>query len=523
MDHARGISVSFEGGDFGFVGQSYTAADPAQDRQATINWYLEYSQDNKSKTPTALLGCPGLDPRFSVASGPTGGEVRGCWVLPGGARAITVCGNTLAMVQMTVPATQTSIAQFSVTLFGTIATNAGRVVMRDNGIGGYVMLVDGVNGYLVNLATLAVTTIADAGFVGPDRVAFIGGWWIFNVPGTNKFATNSPTTYTTTFSASFFALKDSSSDNVVTLGELNREVWIIGERASEVWYLAGGANFAFSRIPGVEPQVGCAAKHSIASTGTALAWLARTERGENLVVKTVQYGFERISTHAIETAISSYPLVSDAIGDCYEEEGHVFYVLTFPTADKTWVYDETASKAAGIPQWHERASFESATGAFHRVRANCFMNLQNLRLVGDFVSGYIHQLSRKVFTDAGLDPASGLPTVEPLVCLRKTPILWSRENRNRLFHSSIQIDFRPGMGLQTGQGSNPHGMLRWSDDAGETFGNQHLVPVGKTGKYKNRAIKRKLGQARDRQYEWRYSEPTNRDIAGATLFAEGEA
>lgn len=515
--------MSFDGGDFGFVGQSYTASDPAQDRQQTINWYLEYSTDNKSKTPSALLGCPGLDPILTAAAVPTtGGEVRGGWVMPGGTYAIVVCGSQVGYMITTVAATQTSRAQFAFLPIGTIPTNTGRVVIRDNGIGNYVMLGDGVNGYLINLLTNTLTTIAAAGFAGPDRIAFIDGWWIFNVPGTNKFATNSPTPYTTTFAASFFALKDASSDNLVTLHELDREVWLVGERAYEVWYNAGGANFSFSRIPGVNGGTGCAAKHSIASTGKSLIWLARTERGQNFVVKTQQYGVETISTPAVAAAFASYPLVSDAIGDCYEEEDHLFYVITFPTADKTWVYDDTASKAAGTPQWHERASFTSATGAFHRIRANCFMNLQNVRIVGDFLSGYLHQLSRAFFTDAGFDPATGLPTEEPLVCLRRAPTLWSRENRNRLFHSSLQIDFRPGMGRQTGQGSDPHGMLRWSDDAGETYGNQHLVPLGKTGRYKNRAIKRKLGTARDRVYEFSYSDPTNRDIVGATLFAEGE-
>jgi hypothetical protein len=514
--------VSFEGGDFGFVGQSYTAADPGQDRQAAINWFTEFSQDSKSKTPVALLGAPGLNPLFSVASGPSGGEVRGGWLLPGGTSAIVVCGNAVSRVTMTVPATQTSIAQFSVTLFATIATNNGQVAIRDNGIGGYVMIGDGLNGYLVNLATNTLTTITDAGFVGPDKIAFIDGWWICNVPGTNRFVTNGPTPYSLTFPAAFFALKDSSSDNLVTLMENSRECWLVGERASEVWYNAGGANFSFSRIPGVAPQIGCAAKQSIARLGASLAWLAKSERGENVVIKTDQYGYTPISTQAVAAAISSYPLVSDAIAFVYEEEEHLFYQLTFPTADKTWVYDATASDIAGTPQWHERASFTSSTGQFHRARANCFMNFQNLRMVGDFVSGYMHQMTRAVFTDAGFNSTTGLATTEPLVCVRRTPILWSRENRKRLFHSSLQIDFRPGVGLQTGQGSDPQVMIRWSDDAGESFGNEHWVTIGKAGRFKNRAMVRRLGQARDRQYEARFSDPVRRDIAGATLNASGE-
>lgn len=505
------------GGDFGFVGASYTAPDPYQDRQRTLNYYPEISQDDKSKTATALLGCPGNNPLFSVAATAVGGEVRGCWVLPGGDRAIAVCGNNAALIVMTVPATQTSIAQFSVSIFGTLLTNAGPVCIRDNGPGGFVVIVDGPFGYLIDLALPTVLVqITDPGFLGADRVAFIDGWLIFNRPGTQTFYTTGPTPYTVTFPGSFFALKDSSSDNLVTLFEQNRELWLVGERTTEVWYDAGGANFAFSRIPGVAPQIGCSAVHSIARLGSALVWLGLSERGQNVVIKTEQYSYSDISTRAVEAAISTYPLVSDAIGFVYEEEGHLFYVLTFPTADKTWVFDATSN------QWHERASFNVMTGAFHRMRANCFMNLQNIRMVGDFQSGFINQMSRQYYTDAGWDTTNLVTTMEPLIALRRTPHVWSRENRKRIFHSSIQIEFAPGVGLQTGQGSNPQAMLRWSDDGGTTFGTQHLADIGRTGRYANRAMWRRLGRARDRVYEMSISDPVKRDVVGATLFAQNE-
>lgn len=498
--------MSFEGGDFGFVGQSYTPSDPYQDSQRCINYYVEISQDDKSKTATALLGCPGLDELIYVANGSVG-EVRGCWVLPGGTKAIVVCDNVVSMVQMTVPATQTSIAQFSRTIIYTgLLTNNGPVCIRDNGPGGYAVIVDGPYGYLVNLSTNIVTQITDPGFLGADRCAFIDGWLIFNRPGTQTFYTTGPTPYTITFPGAFFALKDSSSDNLITLMENNRELWLIGERTSEVWYDAGGANFAFSRIPGVAPQIGCSAVNSIARLGSSLVWLGSSERGQNIVIQTEQYSYKDISTRAVESAISSYPLVSDAIGFTYEEDGHLFYVLTFPTADKTWCYDVSSQ------MWHERASFDSPTGAFHRFRGNCFMNFQNLRVVGDYQSGYLHQMSRKFYTDAGA----------PLIAIRRCPVIWSRENRKRIFHSSLQVEFAPGVGLQTGQGSNPQVMLRWSDDGGATFGNQHWCTIGKVGRFKNRAMWRRLGQARARVYETSFSDPTKRDVIGATLFAQGE-
>lgn len=512
------MGLNYKGGDFGFVGQAYAAPDPNQDRQRAVNWYCEYSQDGKSKTPVALLGAPGKSEVLNFAlttdgiAIPNTGGCRGVWVLPGGTDALWVVGQSVILTQMTVPATQSSIAQFARYYIGDLLTNSGPVCIRDNGPGGYAVIVDGANGYTYNIATQALAQITDPGFLGANRVAFIDGWLIFNRPDTQTFYTTGPTPYTITFPGAFFALKDSSSDNLITLMENNRELWLIGERTSEVWYDAGGANFAFSRIPGVAPQIGCSAAQSIARLGSSLVWLGKSERGENIVIKTEQYSYVDISTRAVEAAITSYPLVSDAIGFVYEEEGHLFYVLTFPTADKTWVYDQTASDAAGTPQWHERASFNPDTGILHRDKSNCFANYQNIRMVGDFQDQKAYQMSRKVYVDGDT----------PLVAIRRTPYVWSKEDRRRMFVGSLQIDFAPGVGLSAGQGSNPHLMLRSSRNGGASFGTEFFVPVGKTGEYLNRAIKRRLGVSRNYVAEVRYTEPTNRDVVGATLFAQAE-
>lgn len=517
--------MSDPGADFGFVGSSYDAPDPNQDMQRCINYYVEVSQDEKSKVPVALLGSPGLNV-LSDYNTLTGGIVltatggcRGSWVLPGGLQALVAVGTHIILMTMMVPATQTSIAQFSTANIGTLLTNSGPVSITDNGSGGYAVLVDGPYGYTYNIATGVFAQIVDPAFLGSDRVGFIDGWLLFNQPGTNNIYTNAPTPYTITFAGAFFAKKDTNSDNVVTHMENNREWWVVGERASEVWYDAGGANFGFSRIPGVSPQIGCSAKHSIARLGSSLVWLGRSERGQNVVIKTEQYSYVDISNRAIEHQISKYPLVSDAIGFTYEEEGHLFYQLTFPTADKTWVYDHTASEALGMPQWHEKASYDPATGTFHRHKANCFMNFQNIRMVGDFQQMWMYQMSRAFFTDGG----TGAIAATPLIATRRCPHLWSKEDRKRLFFSGLQIEFTAGVGSQTGQGVNPQIMLRWSDDNGQTFGNQHLVPIGKAGKTKNRAIKRRLNWAWDRVFEAQFSDPVSRDVVGATLFATKEA
>lgn len=593
----------FEGDDPGFVGGAYEAPMLLQDAQRLINWYVEIDPSTHAKEPIALLGSPGLNPLFS-AFADQGKNLRGGWVLPGLQQALIVCGNIVSLVTITVQATQTSIAQFSVVDVGTLNTNSGRVVMRDNGVltngsGGYVLIVDGQYGYyyriggagtfvftgsttsgsatislpgplpvgliisdsalvsdsggafgvgaLVPIASIDYNTpaiimtqtavasvasdtftlnisafgdITDPGFVGASRVAFIEGWIIINQPATRTFQTTGPVPYTLMFPPSFFALKDATTDNLATLYEQNRELWLIGDTHTEVWYNSGGATFSFSRLPGIGPRIGCAATQSIAAVGAELCWLGRIgEQGENVVVMTNQYGWTRVSTHAIEHAISSYPQVSDAIGDSYEEEGHLFYQLTFPTADATWVLDITTYEATqGKLGWFQRLSWDSTGGVYHRHRANFMMNFADIRMCGDYQTGQVHQQSRQIYTEVD---NVGVPGA-PLRAQRRTPHLWSRRNRKRVFYSSLQIEFTPGVGLQTGQGSNPQVMIRWSDDGGQSWGNEIWAPIGMAGETLNRAIIFQLGYARDRVWEANYSDPTPRDIIGATLFGEGE-
>jgi hypothetical protein len=65
-------------------------------------------------------------------------------------------------------------------------------------------------------------------------------------------------------------------------------------------------------------------------------------------------------------------------------------------------------------------------------------------------------------------------------------------------------------------------MLRWSDDGGFTWSNEHWASIGLAGQTKNRCTWNRLGQAWDRVYEGNFSDPVPRDIIGATLFGEGE-
>ena len=64
---------------------------------------------------------------------------------------------------------------------------------------------------------------------------------------------------------------------------------------------------------------------------------------------------------------------------------------------------------------------------------------------------------------------------------------------------------------------NPKAMLRWSNDGGSTWSKEYWQNIGQQGKYKNRAIWRRLGTSRDRIFEVVVSDPVKAVIVSANL------
>lgn len=513
-------------GDFGFVGGEDVAPNPMQNDQICINYYPEVDKQNP-KEVIGLLACPGL---VQLVAAPGGGApgftsaltawplpstvtnlpVRGFWEFPGAATALAVIGNTCYRISQATPATSSAFPTLALLAVGTLSTSTGPVCIRDNNAGGYAVIVDGPYGYLYNMATKAFAQITDPAFLGADRVAFIDGWWIFNRPGTQTFYTNYPQ-YGTGFNGSYFALKDASSDNLVTLEESKQQLWLIGERTTEIWYDAGGQYFPFQRLVGTMIQSGCKAAHSlsrfVADGQDGLIWFGRSERGENVIVRTRGFSAETVSTPAFSAEVATYPITSDAIGYTYLEDTHEFYVLTFPTADVTWVYDSQTGLM------HKRLSYDPYSQKFHRHRSNCFMNFAGMRIVGDYQCGAIYQLTRSVQNDAGW----------PLLGKRRAPHIWDKGPRGRVFMASLQVDFRVGQAPASGIGSDPQANLAISRDAGVTFGPRNPVSLGKIGQSRVRAMWRRLGFGRDNVVDIEIIDPVPRDIIGATLRAFSSA
>ena len=441
------------------------------------------------KEPAFLNRAPGLQFQQTIGTGP----IRALWAHQTNGSDFYVVSGTEFYKVTGLTATPT--------LLGTV-TGTGPVSIADNGT--QIFLACNPNGFIYNEVTNVFAQITDPDFPGAATVGYLDGYFVFNEPNSQKVWVTQLLDGTSVDPLDF-ASAEGSPDGLVAVNVDHREAWLFGTDSIEVWYDAGLADFPLTRIQGAFNEIGCVAAFSIAKLDNGLFWLGTDARGQGIVYRANGYTGVRVSTHAIEYAIAQYGNISDAVAYTYQQEGHAFYVLTFPTANATWVYDVSTQA------WHERAGWNTALGEFTRHRSNCQCNFGGNTVVGDYENGNIYTLSLDVYADNGgiqkwLRSWRALPT--------------GQNNLKRTAQHSLQLDCESGTGLVTGQGSDPEIMLRFSDDGGHTWSNEHLSKMGKIGEYYRRVFWRRLGMTlklRDRVYEISMTDPVKTAIMGAEL------
>lgn len=464
---------------FPFIGGSYTARSKNFAAEVCINLYPEMGSAS-SKSPAMLVGTPGKRLWLNLAGGNIRGMLRFSAVL-----SLVVCGGNIY-----------TVSNMGVSnLIHTIGTASTPVSMASNGT--LVMLVTGPDGYTINPITGVVTKVTDAGFQGADTVQFIDGYFAFNKTGTGQFQITG--LYDPAIDGLDFATAEGAPDLLLSLITDHRELWLFGETSTEVYFNSGNVDFPFERINGAFIEQGCAAKFSPAKMDNTVYWLASDERGYGTVQRAQGYQPQRISTHAVEFAISQMSRIDDAVAYTYQQEGHSFYVLNFPTAQQTWVFD------AATNLWHQRAWRDPADNTLKQDRAICQMAFAGETLVGDNSNGNIYVLDLDYFTDNG----------DPIARIRACSHLSDPEYRYQFF-DSLQVDMQTGVGLVTGQGSDPKAMLQWSDDGGYSWGNELWASIGKIGERRTRVKWRRLGRSRDRIFRVTITDPIRVIMVGAS-------
>lgn len=465
----------------GIVGPSYDQRSLPFDAQRAINLYPVFDKVG-GKDVAALYGTPGLVEFANVGAGPIRGEFKS-----GNGRVFAVSGTGVYEVD----------SDGNGTLLGALFTSEGRVTMAEGTT--QLAICDGKTLYSLTYATDSLAQVTDGDL--PSSVGYvtnIDGYFVVSENNTGRFYI-SALNDVTSWDALDYATAENNPDSLVVPLSSGGQLWLFGERTTEIWTNTGASDFPFSPITGAVMQMGVTAPFSAVEVDNSIIWVGRDSHGGGIVYRANGFTPQRISTEPIERKLQA---VSDDTSLCswtYQEEGHVFYVLMGCDLETTLVYDLTT----GL--WHERA-FLNEFGNFEQHLGSTHIYAFGKHLLGSRKDGKIYQMSLDIYDDDGEEIA------------RERIYTHIVDEMKRKRYNSLEVGFETGVGLQSGQGSDPQVSLRLSKDGARTWSDEMTASYGGAGQYRTKVKFRRLGMAEQMTFKIRTTDPVKVAITGSYLF-----
>jgi hypothetical protein len=442
--------------------------------QRLINVFAE-TQPAGAKSQVILLPTPGLDFFAEAGTGP----IRGMLEMAGALYVVS----EVAVYRVSAEGIATYLGEIE---------GGGPVSMAENGAQVLIVVPDSGKGYIVT--STSVTLITDEDFPAASSCTYIDGYFVVSEANAGAFhlsALDDGLTWN-----GDVAEAERSPDNLVRAVRVGSVLWLFGEFTTEIWSNQGAADFPFLQVSGAFVERGCAARDSVDHRLGTVFWLG----DDRVIYRSDNFQPQRISNHAIEQEIGGYATVSDAIGSIYEQEGHTFYVLTFPSEGNTWVYD------AKEGMWHERESEGYGTWRCAHV-----INYAGAALGADTEDGRIYRINPTLSTEDG-----------DKVIRVATGIAWHSENK-RVFFSRFSAEFERGASsYASGDSANIDGdvFLTSSNDGGRTWSAERWRKLGFQGQYRGRVEWRRNGSAREKVFRLQWSDPVRTALIAVNVDAE---
>lgn len=376
---------------------------------------------------------------------------------------------------------------------GTLTSTSGRVQMAYNGT--QIAVVDGTFAgfYNYTIATTTLTTVTTNVIGTPIDVTFQDGYGLLAYAD-GKFQKTAAYAFQT-LDALEFATAESNPDGLLRNVADHGELVLAGSETVEFWGNTGAQDFPYGNQRGSTLEFGLAAPWSLVKYNDSLAGLFKNRMGQVQVMMMAGHALRKISDLELDYKINKYGSVSDATAIAYMLGGHPMYVINFPSEGKSHMYD------ASTNMWTQLESGLSGgrwLGALH-------VDYLNKPRIADYANGNIYTLDADTYTDNG----ASIP--------REIISKHFNNGFDLIRVSKVQVDFETGVGLISGQGSDPQAMMQFSKDNGHTWSNEAWGTIGKIGVFLTRAMWWRLGAARDWVFKFRITDPVKVVIAGAGI------
>lgn len=449
------------------AGPTYISRSRNAANQITRNFYLEVNNENVSLVPF-----PGL----KAFSTPSAGAPRGMGVFDNQLYSIT--DNTLYKISDSGVATSS----------GTITTY-GRCCFEES-TSSLVITTGNSKPYSYDGTTLTVGS--DADLPNASTVTYLKNRVIYD--GNNGDVVFADLGSPLSVSSANITSADTQPDDTLAVHAFRDQLFVFSERSITPYYNTGTGSPPFAVIQNAVQEIGVAAIHTVSSNYRSLYFL-----GSDLMpYRITSFQPEPIGDQSIGHAIQGYSSISDAYGVCFSFDNQYFYMLTFP-GQATWLYTE------GIGWTSLAYGFESNPHLIYDY-AYCY----NKHLVQDRRNGYIYELDFDTYTDNG----------DYIDRLRTTRKITGKDlgfPGKEIYMERLELVVETGIGLATGEGSEPRIMMSFSDDGGKTWSPEQWGYMGGMGKftYSQNPYWTDLGSFYERQFKFRVSHPVKTVLISA--------
>lgn len=347
----------------------------------------------------------------------------------------------------------------TLTNLGTLSTSTGRcwMICNDNA---EIMISDGVNGYFWNGSTLSVIT-KPSGMTGFGTLAYMSGYGIIAVPDSDRFYYTPNSDFSQVNTLDYLSA-ESSPDKIVRVFVDHNELWVAGERTTEIWQPVSGS-VPFQSVTNAVLSRGCGAAGSYVAEDNTLLFLG----DDGIVYRVDGYRPAAVSNRVIEEKISSVPssVRESAQAFVYTSNGNKFYTIRFKD--------------------YLTVQLNIATGLWNEVQS---LNKNDFDVVGP--AGHDSDFILTAKGISALDTSLNTDDGEIMIRSGTSAPAWA--NGNRVAVNFFQLVAEVG-GI--GVGETAEVMMRFAPD-GVTFGNERKRTLGSTGEYVHRVIWRNLGFGR---------------------------
>lgn len=375
---------------------------------------------------------------------------------------------------------------FARTLIGSIDTFSGAVFISENNANEIVITENTDNIYIFNYDAqtfvkvnigfrIGYVTFLDGYIIGPELET--SRWRLSELNNASSWPDD----------AQHVGLLQSQPDIVVSCETLQRQLFIFGENITEVWLDLPTPQlpFPFQRQNSISIEYGCISPNTIASGFDRLCWLGSNEySGPTLLVSTGGVP-QKIATDGIEFELDRIENPEDSFGFLFEEAGHIFYQITFPSDNLSYSYDFTEGSFVNVTDSNLRA---------HIARKMSYFNDTHLFITDK--DGGLYEMGTEFFTyKETTDPDDEGHTIPRS---RITPP-FRLPGAKRFVANTASLTIEQGYTNKEMKVD-----LSLSKDGAQTFGNTWSKSLNKTGNRANKLNYRSLGSANDLTFQFRF-------------------